>query len=217
MEWRDVNKFLATAVVLLIGLCSTAHAAIVNVTEDTTFVPGSVNNPVAAFSSGVINYGVVGSNPSARSPFETVAGTPIQPQYSTLGYTAIQSGGSGTWNFGGSNTLSLLWGSPDSYNDVTFWSGANGTGSILGSLSGADLAAYIVAAGRGHDLVTILLDQLFGSVTLHSGGVAFEFANLTSGIAVVPIPAALPLFATGLGLMGLFGRRREHAYQGVPQ
>jgi hypothetical protein len=37
----------------------------------------------------------------------------------------------------------------------------------------------------------------------------------TSSPAVVPLPAALPLFATGLGAMGLFGWRRKKKAQAV--
>jgi hypothetical protein len=37
-----------------------------------------------------------------------------------------------------------------------------------------------------------------------------KFTNLTGTVAVVtPLPAALPLFATGLGVMGLLGWRRR--------
>jgi hypothetical protein len=33
--------------------------------------------------------------------------------------------------------------------------------------------------------------------------------SITSSLAATPLPAALPLFAGGLGIMGLFGRRRK--------
>ena len=43
---------------------------------------------------------------------------------------------------------------------------------------------------------------------------ANEYSVITDGIgnspATTPIPAALPLFATGLGALGLLGRRRKH-------
>jgi hypothetical protein len=54
--------------------------------------------------------------------------------------------------------------------------------------------------------------------TLDTSGVyAFYYDNngqvaggsITSSLAATPLPAALPLFAGGLGVMGLFGRRRK--------
>ena len=37
----------------------------------------------------------------------------------------------------------------------------------------------------------------------------FEADNFSLDVTPTPIPAALPLFATGLGVMGLFGWRRK--------
>ncbi len=43
-----------------------------------------------------------------------------------------------------------------------------------------------------------------------SGNWRFEFnAELASPVSEVPLPAALPLYGTGLALMGFFGRRRR--------
>jgi hypothetical protein len=123
----------------------------------------------------------------------------------TLGYTSVRNG-TATYNLTGNN-LSLFWGSPDTYNTLTLWTGVGGTGasvSLTGSL--ADLPGGIL--GLGHHLVSILTDVAFRSVTLSSTQAAFEFANMTA----TPIPAALPLFATGLGLMGWLGRRRKRAH-----
>ena len=40
-------------------------------------------------------------------------------------------------------------------------------------------------------------------------------ASLAQGTSATPLPAALPLFATGLGAMGLFGWRRKRKAQAV--
>ena len=41
------------------------------------------------------------------------------------------------------------------------------------------------------------------------------FVTVTFDVAATPLPAALPLFATGLGAMGLFGWRRKRKAQAV--
>ena len=62
----------------------------------------------------------------------------------------------------------------------------------------------------GHDQVDFLMTGgTFESVVLTSSGNEFEFADLMDSPAPTPLPAALPLFATGLGAMGLFGWRRK--------
>ena len=61
------------------------------------------------------------------------------------------------------------------------------------------------------------LDGFFNSVVLSSTDYAFEFANLTAydPPTVTPLPAALPLFATGLGALGLLGWRRNKKVQAL--
>jgi hypothetical protein len=133
-----------------------------------------------------------------RSPWQ---GTGLE---GSLSYTSVRNGTAG-YNIAGTG-VTLFWGSPDTYNTLTFWTGLNGTGdsaSILGSA--LDIPANL---GLGHHLVTILTSELFRSVTLSSENPAFEFANF----ATTPIPAALPLFATGLGMMGWLARRRKRGH-----
>jgi hypothetical protein len=121
-------------------------------------------------------------------------------------YTSIQTGGSATYNFAGPATgLSLLWGSPDSYNTLTFFSGLNGTGTDLFSITGSLLNIQTY----GHDLVDFTMTGgTFESVVLASSGNAFEFADLQDALAT-PLPAAFPLFAGGLGMVGFFARRKK--------
>jgi hypothetical protein len=48
---------------------------------------------------------------------------------------------------------------------------------------------------------------------IHSGGLTNDLANIDLGVppSTVPLPATLPLFATGLGALGLLGWRRKKA------
>src|SRR3569833_281583 len=120
-----------------------AEASVLNVSENTTAVPTVTFNSVPVSSTGTILYTTGDVANLYRSPFETVSGAPINPQFGTAVYTAVEGGASGTWNFAPSNVLTLFWGSPDAWNHVQFWSGLNGTGINLGTLSGNQLAAYL--------------------------------------------------------------------------
>ena len=52
-------------------------------------------------------------------------------------------------------------------------------------------------------------EDLHGGGDLNYNDLTFVFTNAAVGPSVVPVPAALPLFASVLGLGGLFGYRRK--------
>jgi hypothetical protein len=83
-------------------------------------------------------------------------------------------------------------------------------GSILESQTFSDLAS--AQAFFSNNLFDILLvagpnnvQLSFNEMMSGSEGFSFDYA----AIAPVPLPAALPLFATGLGVIGLLGWRRK--------
>jgi len=132
--------------------------------------------------------------------------------YSALGGTVGGSAnGSATYNVN-SSSFTFLWGSPDSYNQVEFFSGANGTGSVLGTFNGADLACFASGAceDNGFDLVTFLSSGGdIGSVVLNNSTLhAFEF-NVDP--AATPLPSAIYLFGSVLGVAFWMSRRRHSA------
>jgi hypothetical protein len=172
--------------------------------NDIVTVPNSLGPQPPSFNIDatidIVNAVPTSVGGAYRSPWE---GTALE---NTAFYTSIRNGTAG-YNLTGGTALSLFWGSPDPYNTLTLWTGLGGTGdsvSILGSALGNPQAI-------GHHLVLILTDVVFNSVTFSSTSPAFEFGNLTA----TPIPAALPLFATGLGLMGWLARRRKRADTGA--
>ena len=163
------------------------------VLNDTLTVPTISNGfSVPDFGVPTMDYVASSSPGQYRSPWE---GTP----YDNLQYTSVRFGVAG-YNLTGTS-LSLFWGSPDTYNSLTFYTGVGGTGDSV-TLSGNILGN---PQALSHHLVQILTDVTFRSITIGSGQPAFEFANLSA----TPIPAALPLFGTGLGLLGWLARRRK--------
>ncbi len=129
-----------------------------------------------------------------RTPWEG-EGAP----YESFAYTSVRNGIAG-YNLTGT-ILSLFWGSIDTYNSLTFWTEAGGTGESVG----VDINDLGGPFSTGHHLVSFFTDVPFQSVTLGSGQAAFEFANLTA----TPIPPAILLFLTGMGGLGWLGRKKQ--------
>jgi hypothetical protein len=196
------------------------------------------SNLLADSTTGTVFQNVSGSVQDVRrSPFDNPAGNPT-PASAANNYTAVLGGGSATFNVGsalGSVGLclfgffcpplgvSFLWGSPDFYNKVEFF---NGTTS-LGFVTGADLTNASrnppQDPATGQSWVYLLPIGPWTSVVFSSTTNAFEFTSLIGECAppgaacspspletllATPLPAALILFATGLGALGLFGWRR---------
>ena len=115
-------------------------------------------------------------------------------------YTSIQGNGSATFNVAGTK-LSLIWGSPDYYNNLAVYSGANGSGMLLETINGASI---LPANGSGFSFVTISENTKFGSVVLSNtpGINAFEVSTFVSS---VPLPASAPLFGAALLALGVAG------------
>ncbi len=185
--------------------------------NDADFVtlPATSVSPYTSVTTGTVYFNELGSVTDVyRSPFENAAagnggvydpsnGGYQQPGFASLPYTAIESNSTATYDFAPSNNLSILWGSPDSWNILSFYSLPNGSGTELYSIVGNSLLIQTY----GHDLV----DFAFSGVTFQSvvltdtTNPAFEFANLQA----TPLPAALPLFAGGLATIGLLARRSK--------
>lgn len=86
------------------------------------------------------------------------------------------------------------------------------TGTPLGAFTGSDLACFSSScADTLFDLATFISSSTIGSIVLTDDGAAFEYAFPGGAVPVsaTPLPAAFPLFATGIGGLGLFGWRRK--------
>jgi len=206
---RALNLSFSSIAATFAALCllsESAQAVTFSYTEDLVTVPTSVSNVMPTSSTGTVVLETLSIPGVTRSPFENFNATP-GPGYGSA-YTSINIG-SALYSFNTpENTLSIFWGSPDSYNTLSFYASKDGTGTPLFSLTGSSLLIQTY----GHDLVNFqTLDGFFNSVVLSSTWYSFEFTNLTAydPPTVTPLPAALPLFATGLGALGLLGWRRK--------
>jgi hypothetical protein len=211
----------AMAATITVQNSGTAPFAEYNVGTDTTTSgevnsttitsPGFDNISSITFTQGTgSGTGVyAGSTSVAKSPFTlgTFSSTPACSSASSCAeYFAVQPGGTITITFNSAQTsLDILWGTVDvatGYNLVTTNASTPQTidGATINSLLGNPSTGTVDAA------VEVTGLNSFTSVTFQdkTNNAAFEF-----DIGQTPLPAAMPLFATGLGAMGLLGWRRK--------
>ncbi len=160
-------------------------------------------NPTATNASAQVLQNVAGNQFSgstmiARTPWE---GSIHQ---GTGAFSSIGAGGEAIFEFGRlQRSLSLIWGSPDSYNDLVLelMSG----NQIVASYTGT-AAQPPVAEGASLFRVT---DVQFDRLRFTSTSNAFEFANLTT--TPIPLPASGLLMIGGMGVLAALRRRKKAA------
>jgi hypothetical protein len=233
MKTRSVCAALIGGVALLFATAP-ANAAPVSITIELvnpgtlypTFGPPT-SNPLADSATGSVLQNITGSLQNAyRSPFDDPAGNPTAAS-AVNAYTAVQGGGSATFNIGTLGPSSMvgvtfLWGSPDFFNKVEFFNGATSLGFVTSNDLTNPNANPPQNPATGQSWVIVLAGGPWTRVVFSSTTNAFEFASLTAAcgpeqpingcvppLATIPLPAALPLFATGLGALGLIGWRRK--------
>src|SRR5262245_60351715 len=118
---RATRSFVAVSLIAFLVSISAAKA--VSVTQDVrdfTSDPGPTTN-LTPTSSSLLSIQTQSVSGLYRSPFENFAPAGSQgPGYGNA-YAAIQLGGSALYNFSDARSgLSLLWGSPDAYNTLSF-------------------------------------------------------------------------------------------------
>jgi len=146
------------------------------------------------------------------------SGITAQPPGSTGGFWSIGSTPS-TQNGPGKVTFStavkyygFLWGSPDTYNNVTF--------SILNTASNVASVVTVNGAaspmpGNGNQAFSAYLnffagaDETITGVSFASSGNALETDNHSFSVTAVPEPETYAMMLAGLGLMGAIVRRRK--------
>ena len=148
------------ACVVVAGLASItfseqAKAISFSLVQNETVVFPTTSNGFSTpdFGTATMDYVNTSLTNVYRSPWEGTSSDNLQ-------YTSVRSGTAG-YNLTG-NSLSFLWGSPDYYNTLTFWTQTGGTGNSV-SLTG-DLLGE--PQHFGHHLVRILTSETFRSVDL---------------------------------------------------
>jgi hypothetical protein len=157
-----------------------------------------------------IQIGQVSAIPPNPPEFSNPGWSPYGPSDTTHSWWNIE-GGQVTFN-GSNNALTIVWGSPndnnpDATNTVSFYTGANGTGSLIGQVLASDLYTNFSGIDNTQDpgyLISFMTPENFGSVVFTTGSSDFEFA-------AVPEPSTWAMLGIGfVGLAGLAGRKRAH-------
>jgi hypothetical protein len=195
------NLFFKTGILnlLFLVLLSLTAKAQLTITEGASAVPeagaildnlSSQNDPLVTLNAGSAY--VTGSLTARYDApvFSSISQPLAFGQGSYTGaiqgqYLAVYQNGSVTLSFNAEeNYFGLLWGSVDSYNELSFYDGSTLVGSIGGN--------QIKAGAQGSQNVYVNIDSLqsFNTVVASSSGNSFEFADIAYGSASNTSPAA---------------------------
>jgi hypothetical protein len=200
----------AVATILAASAASAATIDGITVSDYGRVSPAAPNvaQPGVGTGTAQIQTGQVNVMPPNPPEFDNPGWDPYGLSDTTHQWWNVE-GGRVTFN-GSNNALTIVWGSPNddnptATNTVSFYTGANGTGMLIGKVLASDLYADFSGINNTQDpgyLISFLTPQNFGSVVFTTGSSDFEFA-------AVPEPSTWAMLGIGfVGLAGLAGRKR---------
>jgi hypothetical protein len=203
---------VAAAATILAASAASAATAIINGITVTDYGRVSPTAP---------DYGQPGVGlPTAQIQIGQVTGPGNPPEFANPGWDPFGlsdtthnwwniEGGQVTIN-GSNNALTLVWGSPNddnplATNTVSFFSGANGTGSLIGQVLASDLYSNFSGVNNTQDpgyLLSFLTPEKYGSIVFTTGSSDFEFA-------AVPEPSTWAMLGIGFAGLAFAGYKRS--------
>jgi hypothetical protein len=205
------------AAVAALGFVTTAEAGVVTITLGSGANFDAFDNNAPGSTAGTTStlYGTatwsttsgIGSRPSQVSD-TSVSGRDLQPGGDSSNYVFAQQGGSVKVRFTGDlDSVTVYWGSPDSYNAIKF-----GNGDVItGSMVAAALGFPANGSNANSAWVTIADTAAFKSFTATSSRPAFEFDMAGA------VPEASTWGMLVLGFAGLsYAASRRNASDRLP-
>jgi len=210
---RILLGVVGAAATILAASAATAATAVIDgitVNDYGRVNPAGPNfaQPGVGTGTAQIQIGQVDVMPPNPPEFSNPGWDPYGLSDSTHPWWNIE-GGTVTFN-GSGNALTIVWGSPNdnnpnATNTVSFYTGASGTGQLIGKVLASDLYADFSGVNNTQDpgyLISFQTPQEFGSVVFTTGSSDFEFA-------AVPEPSTWAMLGIGfVGLAGIAGRKR---------
>ena len=200
MVWimNSVFKVIIGVFVLTVISAQSASSATFNLNFDEPLVVTPMLT--ANSTTGTVNEGLTSSdlvNYTYKSAWADTS-TPNEE------FTSVQAQAEASYEFSDAIAqISFLWGSVDFFNTVVF----KNDGAVVDFLNGQTVIDAGAVSGDEFVQISIIALAAFDEINFRSSQNAFEFANLN--VSAVPLPAALPLYAAGILLLGLVGRKRR--------
>jgi hypothetical protein len=230
MKTRILAGFANAALitVAIAGAISGAHAATVVVDSVSTFDADTSGQTTSNFDS----FGITGSNFAGFS--SVMAGTATFTGTAGGVSELINVNGPGFAASGGNDFLTNS--VPDNVAvfahvytlTITLSSSVTAFGLDFGTSTSGQNVSFALSNGAtanvttpesffdGLDFIGFISSQPFDTITLSvTGPSGWGVEDITTATAATPLPAAIPLFASGLGALGLFGWRRKRTARSV--
>jgi len=207
MSKSSLFSFFSVAA-LSLGLTISAGATTITIGASA---PALAVNTVFGANLSATTPGTWAGTAGAGAANTTVVNSYVDP-LSTPGYFAYAEQGSTiTAHFAnGITSLDLLWGSPDTFNTITFYTGQNETGSSESYSPGSGLLAGLTPSQVGATPVLFTIGAgVWESVKFTSSQNSFEFASVS--VVPSPEPASIAMLASGLLAIGAGVIRRRKA------